>query len=50
MLLQSMVLRWAAGIPRERDLWPTQPALELRYTAYNLFIAPFGLARTPRRW
>ena len=50
LLVQAAVLYRAAGALHERDLLPTQPFLELLYAAYNLVLAPLGLARIPKRW
>ncbi len=50
LLVQGLALRRAAYVFRERDLLPTQPLLDLLYAAYNLLLAPLGLARMPRRW
>jgi len=50
LLVQATVLYRAATILQERDLLPGQPFLELLYAAYNLVLAPFGLARMPKRW
>ncbi len=50
LLVQGLVLRRAAHLLGERDLLPAQPFLELLYAAYNLLIAPLGLARMPKRW
>ena len=50
LLVQGIVLRRAAYVLDERDLLPAQPLLDLLYAAYNLLIAPLGLARMPKRW
>ena len=50
LLIQAAVLYRAAAALHERDLLPTQPFLELLYAAYNLVLAPLGLARMPKRW
>ena len=50
LLIQTAVLYQAAAVLHERDLLPTQPFLELLYAAYNLVLAPLGLARMPKRW
>jgi cellulose synthase/poly-beta-1,6-N-acetylglucosamine synthase-like glycosyltransferase len=50
LLVQGLALRRAAHVLGERDLLPTQPLLDLLYAAYNLLIAPLGLARMPKRW
>ena len=50
LLVQGLVLRRAAHVLDERDLLPAQPLLDLLYAAYNLVIAPLGLARMPKRW
>ncbi len=50
LLVQGLILRRAAHVLHERDLLPAQPVLELFYTAYNLVLAPLGLARMPKRW
>ena len=50
LLVQAAVLYRAAALLHERDLLPTQPFLELLYAAYNLVLAPLGLARMPKRW
>lgn len=50
LAVQGLVLRRAAHVLRERDLMAVQPLLELGYAAYNLLVAPLGLARRPRRW
>ncbi len=50
LILQTAVLYRAAAAFHERDLLPTQPFLELLYVAYNLLLAPLGLARMPKRW
>lgn len=50
LALQLGVLRHAARVFGEADLLTLQPLLELLYAAYNLLLAPLGLARVPRRW
>lgn len=50
LVVQGVLLRRAAAVFGERDLLPVQPFLELLYAAYNLVLAPLGLARMPRRW
>ncbi|MFQ5568053.1 MAG: glycosyltransferase [Rhodothermales bacterium] len=50
LFVQGLILRRAARVLRERDLVASQPFLELLYAGYNLFIAPLGLARLPKRW
>ena len=50
LLIQAAILYRAAHHLQERDLLPAQPLLELLYAAYNLVLAPLGLARTPKRW
>ena len=50
LVVQATLLSRTAAVLGERDLLPVQPLLELLYAAYNLLLAPFGLARMPKRW
>ncbi len=50
LAVQTALLSRAAAALDERDLLPVQPFLELLYAAYNLVLAPLGLARMPKRW
>ena len=50
LALQEAVLARAARALREKVSLPALPALEFFYMAYNLVVAPLGLAKMPKRW
>lgn len=50
LVVQTAVLRHAAGVLGERPLLRGLPLWELLYTAYPLLLAPLGLLARPRHW
>ncbi len=50
LAVESAILHHAAGALREPVRLLALPALEFSYAAYNLILAPLGLAKAPERW